>query len=401
MNVLLMSLLYPNDQMDEVTQKAKDKLQNQINNYQRAFEAGIRQNLQQNEKLDILNCLPVGIFPLQYRDLFLKSGSHDHETIQQIGCINLPWFKQQMRTWIAARKLKAWIRSNAQNRTVVIYTQYLPYMRAIAKVKKQFPELKAAVIITDLPNDLGLPSGRKGLMKRLETKMGEQSIALCREMDGFILLTEPMAEALNISHKPYVVIEGLIQETQNANLFQDISNEKPVILYTGTLEQGLGIAEMLEAFEQMPEYELWVCGQGNMRAEVEAAANRCANIRYYGFVPQKEALALQARADALINPRQPNSVFTKYSFPSKTLEYMRSGKPVLCCKLEGIPADYDEYLHYMPATGSSGIKAAVAKLMQLPVDARISMGKAAQAYVYEHKNPKVQCRKLVALLRKL
>ena len=68
MNVLLMSLLYPDDQLAEVTHKAKDKLQNQINSYQRAFEAGIRENLKQGEKLDILNCLPVGIFPLQYRE---------------------------------------------------------------------------------------------------------------------------------------------------------------------------------------------------------------------------------------------------------------------------------------------------------------------------------------------
>ena len=56
MNVLLMSLMYPEDQLEEVTQNAKDKLQNQINSYQRAFVQGIRENLQDGEKLDILNC---------------------------------------------------------------------------------------------------------------------------------------------------------------------------------------------------------------------------------------------------------------------------------------------------------------------------------------------------------
>ena len=401
MNVLLMSLLYPDDQLAEVTHKAKDKLQNQINSYQRAFEAGIRENLKQGEKLDILNCLPVGIFPLQYRDLILKSGIHDQESIQQIGCINLPWMKQQMRMRGAERKLKVWVRSNPQNRTVLVYTQYLPYMQAIAKVKKQFPDLKAAVIVTDLPNDLGLPSGRKGLMKWFESQMGERSIALCREMDGFILLTEPMADALGVSHKPYTIIEGLIQEAESTELPATQSDEKPAVLYTGTLERGLGIAEMLEAFEQMPEYQLWICGQGNMRAEVEEAAKRCENIQYYGFVPQKDALALQARADALINPRQPNGIFTRYSFPSKTLEYMRSGKPVLCCKLEGIPADYDDYLQYMPARGSAGIKDAVEKLMRLSAHERESMGERARTYVYQYKNSKVQCEKLVALLRKM
>ena len=401
MNVLLMSLLYPNDQMAEVNQKAKDKLQNQINSYQRAFEAGIRSNLRDGERLMLLNSLPVGIFPIQYCDLFLKSGEHDDHTIRQIGCINLPWFKQRMRTWAAARELRKWARQEANNRTVLVYTQYLPYMKALVRVKKQYPDLKAAVIVTDLPNDLGLPTGRKGLMKWLESRMGNQSIQLCRKMDGFILLTEPMAEALEITHKPYCVIEGLIQEKEESQPENTKPNEKPVILYTGTLERGLGISEMLDAFEQMPEYELWICGQGNMRSEVEAASNRCPNIRYYGFVPQKEALALQARADALINPRQPSGVFTKYSFPSKTLEYMRSGKPVLCCHLEGIPADYDPYLHYIDTDGSEGIRKAVIILMQLPSDVRRKMGEKAKAYVCEHKNPRVQCAKLVDLLRHL
>lgn len=401
MNVLLMSLLYPKDQMDEISRKAKDKLQNQINSYQHAFEEGIRKNLLDGEQLEILNCLPVGIYPSQYRDLFLKSGTHDDGTIQQIGCINLPWFKQQIRAWGAASQLKKWIKQNPANRIVLVYTQYLPYMKAIAKVRKQYPDLKAAVIITDLPNDLGLPSGRKGILKWLEARMGNQSTELCREMDGFILLTQPMADALQIEHKPYCVIEGLIQPGSDNPVREEAQSEKPVVLYTGTLERGLGIAEMLAAFEQMPQYELWICGHGNMASEVEAAAAKCSNIHYYGFVPQKEALALQARADVLINPRQPSGVFTKYSFPSKTLEYMRSGKPVLCCKLEGIPEDYDPYLNYIPANGSEGIKQAVDSLMKISAGERAEMGERARQYVYQCKNPEVQCRKLMELLRRL
>jgi len=67
MNILMMTLLYPQDQLDEVTSKAKDKLQNQINNYQWAFIEGIRKNLSSEDSLDIVNCLPVGIYPLQYK----------------------------------------------------------------------------------------------------------------------------------------------------------------------------------------------------------------------------------------------------------------------------------------------------------------------------------------------
>lgn len=400
MNILLMSLLYPDDQMEEVARNAKDKLQNQINSYQRAFVQGIKQNLAADEHLDILNCLPVGIFPLQYRQLFLKSGIHDQGSIRQLGCINLPWIKQQMRSHLAQKALMQWVQKDSNNRTVLLYTQYLPYMQAVSKVKKRFPDLKAAVIVTDLPNDLGLPSGRKGLLKKIEYMRGDQSIALCREMDGFVLLTEPMAQAMGVENKPFEVIEGLIVERTCENIVSS-EEQKPFVLYTGTLEPGLGIAEMLEAFLRMPEYDLYICGQGSMQDEVRKVATEAENIHFLGFVPQEKALALQARASALINPRQPSGIFTKYSFPSKTLEYMRSGKPVLCCRLEGIPRDYDEYLCYIEENGAKGIEAAVRKLMQMPMEERNKLGERGRQYVLEYKNPRVQCKKLLQLLHRL
>ena len=45
MNVLMLSLMYPEDMKTQVARDAKDKLQNQINSYQRAFVEGIKSNL--------------------------------------------------------------------------------------------------------------------------------------------------------------------------------------------------------------------------------------------------------------------------------------------------------------------------------------------------------------------
>ncbi len=398
MNILMLTLMYPQDQLDEVTANARDKLQNQINNYQRAFIEGIRSNLAKDERLDIVNCLPVGIFPLQYRQLLLKSSWHDNGAIRQLGCINLPFFKQKGRSVSAARAIERWCAQNVQNRTVLVYTQYLPYMQALQKVKKRYPNLRAAVIVTDLPNEMGLATGRKGLLKKIEATMGRKSLELLHRMDGFILLTRQMADALQIQQKPQEVIEGLI--LSDVALPAGKPSEKPYFLYTGTLESGLGIMEMLEAFVQMPEYELWICGHGNMAEQVQAYASQHSNIRFFGFVPQKDALAMQASAAALINPRQPSGIFTRYSFPSKTLEYMRAGKPVLCCKLEGIPADYHPYLTYMQE-GSNGMVQAVRSLMALSDEEREQMGERNRTYVLQHKNPEVQCRKLLALLKRL
>ena len=55
MNVMMLSLMYPEDTKKQVARDVKDKLQNQINSYQRAFAEGIRANLQTGERLDIVN----------------------------------------------------------------------------------------------------------------------------------------------------------------------------------------------------------------------------------------------------------------------------------------------------------------------------------------------------------
>lgn len=399
MNVLMMSLLYPADQMEEARQNARDKIQNQINSYQHAYIQGLRQNMHSDERLDILNALPVGIFPLQYKKVWLSSGWHDNNSIWNLSCLNLPPLKQDMRCRGAKAYLEHWIQKSPDNRTVLIYTLYLPYLQAAASLKRKYPDLKVAVIVTDLPNELGLSSGRTGLMKKMEYRRGAQSVALCQQMDGCVLLTEPMAEALQIQHKPNLVMEGLISQDGGKDLPKTATQNS--VLYSGTLEMELGIGDLLEAFAQMPQYELWLCGQGGAQAAVEAASREYSNIRYFGFVSREEALRLQSEAAGLINPRPASAAFTRYSFPSKTLEYLRSGKPVLCYKLQGIPDDYDPYLQYILKPGADGIRDAVESLMNLSVDERLSLGKAGRAYVLDKKNPKAQCGRLYTFLHAL
>ena len=319
MNVMMLSLMYPEDTKKQVARDVKDKLQNQINSYQRAFAEGIRANLQTGERLDIVNSLPVGVFPLQYRRPVVSSGWHDGHTMYELGCFNLPGIKQRGRARRAARQLAAWCAQDPSNRVVLMYTMYLPYLEAVARVRRRYPDLKACVIVTDLPNELGLASGRKGLLKRIEYARGRRSMALCRSMDAFVLLTRPMADAMGVCDKPCLVIEGLIQRGGEPEIPTGAAGTdgRLAVLYSGTLEPDLGVAELLEAFAAMPDYDLWICGQGSMDAEVARTAESHANIHYFGFVSHDRALELQARAALLINPRSPRGVFTRYSFPSK------------------------------------------------------------------------------------
>ena len=96
MNVLFLTLLYPEETKAQTAAASRDGLQNQIDNYQRAFLQGIRENLREDERLDVVNSLPVGVFPFRYRKLWLHGGKRQGG-IRELPGLNLPWFKQKFR----------------------------------------------------------------------------------------------------------------------------------------------------------------------------------------------------------------------------------------------------------------------------------------------------------------
>lgn len=401
MNVLLLSLMYPKETLRDVSSFTKDAIQYQINTYQRALVEGVESCLAAGETLSIVNSLPVGTYPTKYRKLMLKGGLRDGR-MEELGCVNLPWLKQKGRERKAMQAILAWAGESEQNRTVLIYTLYRPYLRAVSRAKKRIPNLKAAVIVTDLPNAWGLPSGRRGALQKIEYAMGRSSLRLCQDMDGYVLLTAPMSEILPTQGKQITVVEGLIQqEDPSENETIEAQPARPVVLYSGTLARDLGVLELIQAFQGTPEIELWLCGKGELAEEARRMAAENENIRFWGFVPREKALELQAKATLLINPRSPAGTFTRYSFPSKTIEYMRSGKPVLCYRLEGIPREYDEYLYYIQGKGPEGIQRSIRDLLgKSPMELR-QRGEACRRFVREQKNPAAQCKKVVALLRSL
>jgi glycosyltransferase involved in cell wall biosynthesis len=401
MNVLFLTLLYHPDELEAVTRLSRDGLQNQINAYQWAFIDGLRKNLAPGETLSVCNALPVGVFPTRYRKLYLRNKTFSDAT-KQFGGLNLPVCKQRGRAARARRAIEHWIGESPENRTVLIYSLYLPYLQAAARVKKRHPDITVTVIVTDLPNELGIASDRSGLLKRAEYAMGRRRTSICTQLDGFVLLTAPMADALPIRGKPAIVIEGLVSpETKMEPVPRLPEDSRPAVLYTGTLNRELGIGELMEALANLPQAQLWLCGRGDMEDEINKAQQNFDNIHYFGFVSHGAALALQKQAAILINPRTAQGVFTRYSFPSKTLEYMRCGVPVACCKLEGIPDEYDAYLTYIEPQNTEGIRGAVQKLLRMSKEEREAMGERARAFVLTQKNSVAQCAKLTAFLRKI
>ena len=147
-------------------------------------------------------------------------------------------------------------------------------------------------------------------------------------------------------------------------------------------------------------YSLELYGNGEALDRLRAMAEKDPRIHCHGAVPREEALACQREAYILINPRMPDKEFVKYSFPSKTIEYLLSGRPVMMFRLDGVPEEYYEHIITIPSSGRKEMAEAMKKTADLPREELSERGRRGREFVLREKNEKRQGQKLAELLKR-
>ncbi|HHV95142.1 MAG TPA: glycosyltransferase family 4 protein [Clostridiaceae bacterium] len=184
-----------------------------------------------------------------------------------------------------------------------------------------------------------------------------------------------------------------------------IENDKPMktIVYTGKTNKEFGILELIEAFLLLNDADahLHIYGGGNADKEIKQFAKENKKIKFFGTVDRETVLARQREAFVLVNPRSYKNEFTKYSFPSKTLEYLLAARPVVMHKLEGIPDDYNDFLFYFDSDNPGDMAKKLQEILTMDADFLEKIGKTGCQYVLEHKNEEKQGQVLIDLLNRI
>jgi glycosyltransferase involved in cell wall biosynthesis len=175
-----------------------------------------------------------------------------------------------------------------------------------------------------------------------------------------------------------------------------------VLLYAGGIHREYGIAWLTEAFlsADMPGWELHIYGDGNYREALTQIAKTHSQVKYLGLCPNQEVVEAQRRATLLVNPRPTDAEFVKYSFPSKTMECMASGTPLLTTRLPGMPGEYAPYVYFFEEESKEGFTRSLRRFLSLPEEQYFAHGKEARAFVLNEKNNEKQAGKLLEFLRK-
>ena len=403
MKILVLGSLFRHEDELSLLKKSKIGLQNQANTFQWALIKGFDSIL--NKPVDIVNVLPVGTYPKQYEDLMLRGKKWEHQPgahDEEIWTVNLPFLKQNIRAILCRKAIQKWIKNNEHEELfIIILYSYLPFLMAIKNVPQN---VKIILIVPDIPEYMDLRSSIPLPIKIFRSLHDKIFYWLINRIDGFVLLTEQMKYPLNIGTRPYVVVEGLVDHDlvkPSDNTIRDIN--KKVILYTGSLNIQFGIMGLLDAIDLIvnDNYEFWICGAGEAEKEIEKRCAHDKRIKYFGYVAKNEILQLQQKATALINPRNNEGEYTKYSFPSKTMEYLVSGKPVIMYKLDGIPDEYDPFLYYIAGNSPRDIANKIVEVIEKTQAELDECGDRARQFVMRNKNHIVQARKILSLCSSL
>lgn len=391
-NIYFVGGVFEPDLFDCYIESSKGVIQNAANNYQCNIIKGL-DKLSENG-VSVISLPFLGSYPFFYSDFLIRprvSCFYNNSKIFRLGFLNLPFVKLFSK-FISL--LKFIIKKNFEpDSTVFIYSMHLPFVLAVVLGKFLFrKKYDICLFVPDLPEYM---NDRKDIAYRFLKSIEIFFINICiRHINKYVVLTEEMAVKMKLDKNQYIVIEGV---ADSIKLQENVGfSGKRIVFYSGTLASRYGVQDLVDAFSAInnKNYELWICGDGDSRKYIEVASVNDDRIKYLGQLKRQEVLHLQQTATVLVNPRRAGDEYTKYSFPSKIMEYMSSGRPVIMHKLPGIPSEYYQYCYTPTSSTFSSFVDCLRNTLALPSSELTSKGLAAKNFIKNNKNHVKQAEKI-------
>lgn len=397
-NILFLTGLFPKEIRAEIVSNSKYNTQFAADALQWSFVEGMTFYY---KNFRLLNFPFVGSYPTLYKTTHIQQFAFGKE--MNFDGLNIGYFNFiALKNIDIYNKVKKgifdWAGQTSGKKTLLIYAAYLPFLKAAIAAKKEFADLKIVVILPDMPIFMGGPDN---IFYRAFKRYNRNALEKCfHHLDGYVLISEYMTEMLPVENKKWTVVEGISNAKKGDFLQKGKFDDQKIILYTGTLSRRYGILNLLEAFRLInnDNYKLIICGSGDTQDEIALAAKNDSRIIYKGSIDRPRVLELQRDASLLVNPRTPEGEFTKFSFPSKTMEYLASGVPTLLYKLPGIPEEYYDHCFSLEDLSISALAAKITEILSMDPEVLAEKGSTARQFILDNKNPRKQCEKVFKLI---
>lgn len=268
---------------------------------------------------------------------------------------------------------------------------------------------KVAMVLTDPP---GVILSDDGVVVRGLKKLDALVVKTLLGCGDVVLALSPYLVTALAPGKRALVFPGVVNSQFEKLCAREAGKERasasaslPIVLaYAGSLERRYGVAILVEAVCRLNQATpgaviLKLFGRGDFEQELATLANRHAGIKYEGFCDKDLLVAELFGADVLVNPRPSKAEFAVQSFPSKLLEYLMTGRPVLTTRIASIPKEMEGCFYYIDDESAQGISDALQALVRKSPDERRQFGERARDFVRKNYSEKTIGTKIKRMLQ--
>jgi glycosyltransferase involved in cell wall biosynthesis len=217
----------------------------------------------------------------------------------------------------ATKKVVKFVKEKIKNEeAIVIFDSLNIHLARIASVLAKETSSKSMAILTDNPKNLAKST-------RIYQKLFAHYL---RQANAYLSLSKGLLKALVFSAKPSLVFEGIVEEGKPG---PSAYPERGYLYFGGTLQSRYGVLNLIKAYQAVPmDYDLYLAGH-HAPEGFETLFKDNPRIHFLGQVSKEENCVLEAHAALVVNPRPFDPVLDQESVPSKLLEYLASGTPIL------------------------------------------------------------------------
>jgi glycosyltransferase involved in cell wall biosynthesis len=357
-------------------------------------------------EVTLASTCPVQSFPLVRKLFFCGGGFHSQGMNGVlIGFVNVLLLKHFTRLAACLLSLMPLIKRKGIN-WIFVHGVHSPYL--VFGLLARLLGCHVAVVLTDPPGiALATDSRLARLMKHIDSWLIGYFLA---RMDAVLALAPDLVLRL-APNQPALVFPGILESILDipaASLdshSRSLSNDGLfTIVYAGGLSQAYGVDRLIDAvlgFEPGVTVRLKLYGRGDQAMSIRRLVEEETRIVYGGFVDAATLLPELCAADLLINPRPTSEDFATMSFPSKLIEYLATGRPVLTTRIPSIPATLSEHFYYIKDESTEGIRTAIRAVMDLSILNRSKKGIAAQQFVQKQFSEAATGRKIAEFINNL
>lgn len=257
--------------------------------------------------------------------------------------------------------------------------------------------IKSCGIVTDMPGLMVSQRKKDSAKKEIVSNFNRWYLPF---FNFYVFLTKAMNSVINRNNRPYIVMEGVVDIEQGLKAYASPVSRGKSVVYAGGLYEEYGVKSMAEAFLRIKDKSVYLdlFGSGPLTDWLRMLSKSHPQIRYHGVVANDVIVEFEQKALLLINPRPTTEEFTRYSFPSKNMEYMLSGTAMLTTDLPGMPEEYHPYVLKIEDETPDGYVKALNESLELGESQLCSIGEKARNWIVTNKNNVIQTNRIIKML---